>query len=150
MNRPFPERYAASFQHLIHRFAVQASEVCVLPPLGKAHAAAGLIACSPNDMLNCFGGALGPLREGAPDGVGWGRMRCDEETLNPSLRGLLPPLRGPPPSRREAVKSRRFPNDMRRRFGGTPGRSSPTAKQEIASISVQRMICGGGSAAGWI
>ncbi|MBQ1259131.1 MAG: hypothetical protein IIX97_03370, partial [Clostridia bacterium] len=32
-----------------------------------------------------------------------GRARDNKAMLNPKLRRLLPPLRGPPPSRREAM-----------------------------------------------
>ena len=45
----------------------------------------------------------GSLREGAPDFVGWGRARYNEVKLNLTLRGLLPPLRGPPSSQRKAL-----------------------------------------------
>ena len=99
------------------------------------------------------------LRPGpkAPDGVGWGRMRCNEDTLNSSSRGLLPPLRGPPPSRREAVKSRRFPSEMPWRFDGhvhpphVPRAAPvPTIFALNRTKSVQRTIRRTVSVAGWI
>ena len=52
----------------------------------------------------------GSLREGAPDWVGWGRARWNKTYINLKSRGLLPPLRDPPSSRRKAL-ARRFSAD---------------------------------------
>ena len=65
------ERYAVSLQHLIHRFAVP------LPPLGKANASAGLIACSPNDMPHCFDGGTKAPPYDAFVSYAVQRMICD-------------------------------------------------------------------------
>ena len=46
----------------------------------------------------------GSLREGAGAEGDWGRVRDNEVRWYWKLRRLLPPLRGPPPSRREAIE----------------------------------------------
>ena len=101
------ERNAVSLQHLIHRFAVP------LPPLGKANAAAGLVACFPNDMSWRFGGGSMINRRG-DSRIARPPERCAASF--PRTAGDV----GPYKVMSNRIKIRTT-NDMPWRFGGRGG-----------------------------